>query len=89
MITINAVMLLSGVLLQLGTASSKFSARLGVPVENYGLANNIGSVALALILFDSGLRTSLSSVQRVWKPALALSTLGVVLTSLITGLAAA
>ncbi len=110
MITIHAGMLLSGVLLLLGIASSKFSARLGVPVlvlflsvgmlagsegvgripfENYGLANSIGSVALALILFDGGLRTSITAVQRVWKPALALSTLGVLLTSLITGLAAA
>jgi cell volume regulation protein A len=107
---INLAMLLAGVLLLLGIASSKFSARLGVPVlvlflslgmvagseglgripfENYGLANSVGSVALALILFDGGLRTSLSAVQRVWRPALALSTIGVLLTSLITGLAAA
>jgi cell volume regulation protein A len=108
--SINAAMLLAGVLLLLGIASSKFSARLGVPVlvlflsvgmlagseglgripfEDYPLANNIGSVALALILFDGGLRTSLDSVRRVWRPALALSTVGVLLTSLITGLAAA
>ncbi len=108
--SINAGLLLAGALLLLGIASSKFSARLGVPVlvlflsvgmlagsegvgripfENYGLANSIGSVALGLILFDGGLRTSIASVQKVWKPALALSTLGVLLTSLITGLAAA
>lgn len=108
--SINAGLLLAGALLLLGIASSKFSARLGVPVlvlflsvgmlagsegvgripfENYGLANSIGSVALALILFDGGLRTSIASVRRVWQPALALSTLGVLLTSAITGLAAA
>ena len=108
--SINAAMLLAGVLLLLGIASSKFSARLGVPVlvlflsvgmlagsegvgripfENYSLANSIGSAALALILFDGGLRTSLAAVRRVWQPALALSTIGVLLTSLITGLAAA
>ncbi|WP_254958843.1 MULTISPECIES: potassium/proton antiporter [unclassified Cyanobium] len=108
--SINAAMLLAGVLLLLGIASSKFSARLGVPVlvlflsvgmlagseglgripfEDYALANNIGSVALALILFDGGLRTPLQAVRRVWKPALALSTVGVLLTSLINGLAAA
>lgn len=107
---INLAILLAGVLLLLGIASSKFSARLGVPVlvlflslgmvagseglgripfENYGLANSVGSVALALILFDGGLRTSLGAVQRVWRPALALSTLGVLVTSLLTGLAAA
>jgi len=103
-------MLLAGVLLLLGIASSKFSARLGVPVlvlflsvgmlagseglgripfENYDLANSVGSVALALILFDGGLRTSLDAVQRVWRPAMALSTIGVLITSLLTGLAAA
>jgi cell volume regulation protein A len=107
---INLAMLLAGVLLLLGIASSKFSARLGVPVlvlflsvgmlagsegigripfEDYDLANSVGSVALALILFDGGLRTSLASVRRVWRPALALSTVGVLLTSLLTGLAAA
>jgi len=103
-------MLLAGVLLLLGIASSKFSARLGVPVlvlflsvgmlagseglgripfENYDLANSVGSVALALILFDGGLRTALDAVQRVWRPAMALSTIGVLITSLLTGLAAA
>ncbi|MEO1003218.1 MAG: potassium/proton antiporter [Cyanobacteria bacterium J06638_7] len=107
---INAAMLLAGVLLLIGIASSKFSARLGMPVlvlflavgmlagsegigripfENYPLANSVGSAALALILFDGGLRTSLECVQRVWKQALALSTVGVLLTSVITGLAAA
>jgi potassium/hydrogen antiporter len=108
--SINAAMLLAGVLLLLGIASSKFSAQLGMPVlvlfllvgmlagseglgripfEDYPLANSVGSVALALILFDGGLRTSLTSVQRVWRPALSLSTIGVLLTSLLTGLAAA
>ncbi len=108
--SINAAMLLAGVLLLLGIASSKFSARLGMPVlvlfllvgmlagseglgripfEDYPLANSVGSVALALILFDGGLRTSLTSVQRVWRPAMSLSTIGVLLTSLLTGLAAA
>ncbi len=108
--SINAAVLLAGVLLLLGIVSSKFSARFGVPVlvlflsvgmlagseglgripfENYPLANSVGSVALSLILFDGGLRTSLTSVQRVWRTALSLSTIGVLLTSLLTGLAAA
>lgn len=110
MVSINAGVLLVGVLLLLGIASSKFSARLGVPVlvlflsvgmlagseglggipfEDYALANSVGSVALALILFDGGLRTALQAVRLVWRPALALSTLGVLLTSLLTGLVAA
>ncbi|KIG19445.1 Na+/H+ antiporter [Enhygromyxa salina] len=107
---INAVMLLAGVLLLLGIVSSKFSARLGMPVlvlflavgmlagseglgriafENYGFANSVGSAALALILFDGGLRTPVGSVRAAWRPALSLSTLGVLLTSALTGLAAA
>lgn len=110
MASINAMMFLAGVLLLLGIASSKFSARLGMPVlvlflavgmlagseglggiafEDYGFANSVGSVALALILFDGGLRTSLGSVRSAWKPALSLSTVGVLLTSALTGLAAA
>jgi len=44
-----------------------------IAFENYPLANDIGSVALALILFDGGLRTSMASVRRVWRPALASS----------------
>jgi len=108
--SINAIIFLAGVLLLLGVVSSKFSARLGMPVlvlflvvgmlagseglgriafEDYGLANSIGSAALALILFDGGLRTSLDSVRSAWRPALALSTVGVLLTALLTGLAAA
>lgn len=107
---INISMLLVGVLLLVGIGSSKFSARLGVPVlvlflgvgmlagseglgripfENYALASNAGSAALALILFDGGLRTSLDAVRSVWRPALALSTVGVLITSVLTGLTAA
>ena len=75
----NLAVLLTGLLLLLGLASSKFSAQLGVvagsegvgsiPLENYPQANSIGSAVLALILFDGRLRTSMASVQRVWKPA--------------------
>jgi len=60
----------------------------GIAFENYSLAYNLGSVALALILFDGGLRTSLESLRVSWGPASSLSTLGVVLTSVFTGLAA-
>jgi cell volume regulation protein A len=107
--SLQVAMLLAGVLLLIGITSSKFSARLGIPVlvlflavgmlagsegigripfENYPLANSVGSVALALILFDGGLRTSLDAVRLCWRPALSLATLGVLLTALVTGLAA-
>ena len=110
MLSINSIVFFVGILLLIGIASSKFSARIGMPVlvlflgvgmlagseglggiafEDYRLANSIGSVALALILFDGGLRTSLASVRSTWKPALSLSTLGVLLTSVLTGFAAA
>lgn len=110
MIPISTIILLAGVLLLLGIASSKFSARVGMPVlvlflglgmlagsegvggiafEDYGLANSLGSAALALILFDGGLRTSLDAVRSAWRPALSLSTIGVLVTSAITGVAAA
>jgi potassium/hydrogen antiporter len=61
----------------------------GVAFEDYGLALGIGTAALAIILFDGGLRTSYSAIGRAWKPALVLATVGVLLTALLTGLAAA
>lgn len=109
MFAVDRLILVIGVLLLLGIASSKFSARVGVPVlvlflgvgmlagseglggidfENYTLAHGIGTAALALILFDGGLRTPLSSIRIGWKPSLALATIGVLVTSILTGLAA-
>ncbi len=60
----------------------------GLDFENYRLASGIGTLALALILFDGGLRTSTSSIRAAWKPAFTLATAGVVITALTTGLAA-
>lgn len=60
----------------------------GIAFENYTLAHGIGTVALAIILFDGGLRTSLASIRLTLAPALSLATVGVVLTAGITGLAA-
>ncbi|WP_298101705.1 potassium/proton antiporter, partial [Bradyrhizobium sp.] len=44
----------------------------------------VGSVALALILFDGGLRTRLQSISAVLAPSVVLATAGVLLTALIT-----
>ncbi len=109
MFLIDTIILLGGVLLLLGIASSKFSARLGLPVlvlflalgmlagsegigripfQNYELAHGIGTLALALILFDGGLSTPLASIRAVWKPSLLLATVGVAITAAITGWAA-
>jgi potassium/hydrogen antiporter len=61
---------------------------LGIDFDNAGVAYFIGSLALAIILFDSGFGTSLQSFRQAAWPALTLATAGVVLTCLIFGLAA-
>lgn len=61
----------------------------GIEFENYSLAHAVGTLALALILFDGGLRTPVSSLRSAWKPAALLATGGVALTALMTGAAAA
>jgi potassium/hydrogen antiporter len=44
----------------------------------------VGSVALALILFDGGLRTRFANIRAVLAPSMVLATIGVLLTALIT-----
>jgi len=44
----------------------------------------VGSVALALILFDGGLRTRFQTIRTVLAPSMGLATIGVLLTALIT-----
>jgi cell volume regulation protein A len=58
----------------------------GIAFEDYRFAFRLGSVALALILFDGGLNTPVGAVRKVWAPAGVLATLGVVL---VAGLVAA
>src|SRR3954463_6008662 len=43
----------------------------------------VGSVSLALILFDGGLRTRFQSIRTVMAPSMMLATVGVLLTALI------
>ena len=59
-----------------------------IEFENYSLGNAIGTVVLCLILFDGGLRTSHHAIRSVWKPAAVLASLGVLITAVVTGLAA-
>lgn len=60
----------------------------GIDFESYALAHAIGTLALAVILFDGGLRTPIASFRIAAKPAVTLATVGVVITALITGFAA-
>ncbi|MGE0154081.1 MAG: potassium/proton antiporter [Reyranellaceae bacterium] len=61
----------------------------GVAFDDFRLVYVAGSVALAVILFDGGLRTSRESLRLAAGPAITLATAGVLLTAGIAGLAAA
>ena len=60
----------------------------GIDFEDYKLAHAIGTLALAIILFDGGLGTSTAAIRISWKPSVVLATVGVGITAGITGLAA-
>ncbi|MFW6094379.1 MAG: potassium/proton antiporter, partial [Pseudomonadota bacterium] len=62
---------------------------LGIAYGDVFSASLIGSAALAVILFDGGLRTSYRAFRVGLRPALGLATFGVVATAAITGTAAA
>jgi cell volume regulation protein A len=55
---------------------------LGIHFENNPLAYMLGSVALAVILFDSGFGTNLQSFKLSAAPAITLASVGVVLTAI-------
>ena len=58
----------------------------GIAFENYSLAHAVGTLALAIILFDGGLRTDVARLRSVLAPALTLATVGVALTAAIVAL---
>ncbi len=55
---------------------------LGVPFQSYEATFAVGSIALAVILFEGGLRTPREVVRLVFWPSLTLATVGVLLTAL-------
>ncbi len=106
MFLVDQLILVAGILLLIGIVSSKFSARLGLPVlvlflavgmlagedgigridfDNFVVAHAIGTIALAVILFDGGLQTRVPALRAVWKPAALLATFGVLVTAIVTG----
>ncbi len=60
---------------------------LGIQFDDARVAYFIGSIALAVILFDSGFNTRFETISRSWGPALVLSTVGVLLTTALVGAA--
>lgn len=56
----------------------------GLKFDDVGVAYTVGSIALALILFDGGLRTRFASFRNVLAPAVTLATVGVLITALLT-----
>lgn len=61
---------------------------LGIAFHDFGLAFQLGTLALALILFDGGLNTHQRDLKNALKPAAALATVGVVGTAAVVCLTA-
>ena len=60
----------------------------GIIFNNADAAHALGTLALAMILYDGGLQTPLASIKSVWKPSALLATLGVLVTAAIAGFTA-
>ena len=58
----------------------------GISFDNYKYAQIIGMVALAIILFSGGMDTKFADVKPVLGPGVVLSTVGVLFTTIFTGL---
>ncbi len=57
----------------------------GIEFSNFHTTYLVGSVALAIILFDGGLRTPRAVLRIALTPALSLATIGVLVTAVIAG----
>jgi cell volume regulation protein A len=79
-----------GLVLFLGIGMLVGSDGLGwIAFADYELARTLGIIALALILFEGGLSAGISEIRPVLGTAISMSTLGTILTAVLTGLAAA
>lgn len=58
----------------------------GIKFDDVRTTYLVGAVALALILFDGGLRTRLATFRSAFAPAAVLATIGVLLTAALTAL---
>ena len=78
-----------GLVLFLGVGMVVGSDGLGlIAFTDYELARTIGIIALALILFEGGLAAGIQEIRPVLGSALALATIGTLITAIVTGLAA-
>jgi cell volume regulation protein A len=59
----------------------------GIPFNDFRTAYLVGSLALAVILFEGGLNTERSMIRQAFWPSLSLSTLGVVVSATVVGAA--
>lgn len=59
---------------------------LGIHFDDTSVAQTIGTVSLCIILFSGGMNTRLGEIKPVMKQGISLATIGVLLTSIITGL---
>ncbi len=58
---------------------------LGIPFDDFAAAYLIGSVALAVILFEGGLKTPTAMIRLAFWPAALLATVGVAVTAAVMG----
>lgn len=58
----------------------------GIEFTNYKLSYAVGSICLALIIFDGGMKTEWKSVRGVLPLGTSLSVLGTVITAVVTGI---
>lgn len=72
-------------LLFLGIGMLFGSDGLGIQFSNPDITQFIGMVALCIILFSGGMDTKISEIRPIYKPGIMLATLGVLLTTVITG----
>jgi cell volume regulation protein A len=56
-----------------------------IPFDDFNVACFVGSLALAVILFEGGLSTERAMVRKALWPAIAMSTLGVLVSAALVG----
>src|SRR3954468_5882219 len=78
-----------GLVLVLGVGMALGSDGAGlIHFDDYELAETVGIIALALILFEGGLAAGIGEIRPVLGPALSLAVFGTLLTAVVAGLAA-